>query len=79
MSILFLIVIDLIVSPLDTIIYIQWINSLKNYKLLSGSIICPLIIISFYLVTFLNSIRFISKQFNSDVTMLVCKINYSAL
>ena len=53
MSIFLLIVIDLLVAPLDTIIYIQWINSLKNYKLLSGAIICPFIIIPFYFIPFL--------------------------
>ena len=53
MSILLLIVIDLIVAPLDTIIYIEWINGLKNYKFLSGAIICPLIIIPFYFIPFL--------------------------
>ncbi len=53
MSILLLIVIDLIVAPIDTIIYIEWINGLKNYKFLSGAIICPLIIIPFYFIPFL--------------------------
>lgn len=33
----------LILTPIDSIIYIQWINSLINYKWLSGAIVFPLI------------------------------------
>ena len=33
----------LILTPIDSIVYIQWINSLMNYKWLSGAIVYPLI------------------------------------
>lgn len=43
----------LILTPIDSIIYIQWINSLINYKWLSGAIVFPIIGALFFYVPML--------------------------
>lgn len=43
----------LVLTPIDSIIYIQWINSLINYKWLSGAIVFPIIGTLFFYVPML--------------------------
>jgi hypothetical protein len=43
----------LVLTPIDSIIYIQWINSLINYKWLSGAIVFPIIGALFFYVPML--------------------------
>ena len=50
MSLLFSMMSYLILTPVDSIVYIQWINSLMNYKWLSGAIVFPLIGTVFFFV-----------------------------
>ena len=50
MSLLFSMISYLILTPVDSIVYIQWINSLMNYKWLSGAIVFPLIGTVFFFV-----------------------------
>lgn len=40
----------LILTPLDAIIYLQWINTMQNYKFIAGALIFPLIGFFFFLV-----------------------------